>query len=275
MDRIIKPDVSREQRRRLERFAISDCVDMHCHCLPGVDDGPATMSQSIALCRSLVADGVTTAIATPHQLGRYHNQNEREHILSVVSALNEAVETEGLAIRITPGAEIRIDERIPQLLLEKNILTLADTGRYLLLELPNETHIQPPRILQDILSAGVSVILSHPERLGYFWENPSLVLPWLESGAFLQINAGSLIGNFGKSAQRVAWRWLANGMVSLVASDSHSPARPPCMSHAISFITVRLGTEVAREVCLENPLKVLQGRQINSLIHLTGDNAAN
>lgn len=111
-------------------------VDIHCHCLPGLDDGPATMSESLALCRALVDEDTTTVIATPHQLGRFSECNDVAQIKEVVLSVNEELRSNAIALRVVPGADVRVDERICRLLEEDKVLTLADGGKYILLELP-------------------------------------------------------------------------------------------------------------------------------------------
>src|SRR5437016_13632743 len=96
-------------RARLARFGAGETVDMHCHCLPGIDDGPPTMAEAIALCRAVVADGTTTVVATPHQLGAYA-QNGGAAIRSAVAKLQAALDADRIPLRVLAGAEVRIDE---------------------------------------------------------------------------------------------------------------------------------------------------------------------
>ena len=151
------------------------------------------------------------------------------------------------------------------LLKQDAVMTLADAGKYILLEIPPETFVSPLFLLREIASAGIAPILTHPERCEFLSSNPGLVLPWVEGGVILQITAASLIGKFGQSAEKACWYWLTSGAVALVATDAHNTAgRQPCMSQAIAVISSRLGTEFARRVCLENPLRVLNGLSVDS-----------
>ena len=241
-----------------------ECVDVHCHCLFGMDDGPQTMADSLTLCRALVADGITTAIATPHQLGRYDGRNTASDIRLAVSQLNDAVLHEGLPIKIVPGAEVRIDERLVRLLDQHQVMTMADAGRYLILELPNENCIGLRTVWQELAKLGISVILPHPERSEWLCRNLEAILPCVEQGMILQITAGSLIGDYGPRAELISWKLLAMGAVSLVASDAHDVRnRPPRMSQARTAISSELGPGFAWRVCVENPLKVLKHMQVN------------
>jgi protein-tyrosine phosphatase len=250
--------LSSQQRLRLEWFGATQSVDIHCHCLPGVDDGPATLDDAVALCRALVADGITTAIATPHQLGRYDRRNSGPEIRAAVEKLRGALARLGVPLAVVPGADVRVDERLPGLLDAGHVLTLADTGKYVLLEMPHETYIDPLPLVRLMAARGVRPIVSHPERHEHVSKRPQVVVPWLKHGALLQVTAGSLLGEFGAAAERCAWELMNSAAVAFVAGDAHGAAkRPPRMSAAIDLIGRRLGKAAAGRVCVENPARVL------------------
>src|SRR5205814_2128665 len=135
------------QKALLERFNAAQCVDTHCHILPGIDDGPETLNDTLALCRVLVRDGITTVIATPHQLGRFEGKNTPADVRAAVAQLQAILEQRRMPLRVVAGAEVRVDPRIPQFLDEDRILTLADGKKYLLLELPTAVAIAPDALL--------------------------------------------------------------------------------------------------------------------------------
>jgi protein-tyrosine phosphatase len=248
------------QRRRLERFGAAEAVDIHCHCLPGLDDGPATAGEAVALCRALAEDGFTTVVATPHQLGRYDRRNGGAVVRAAVEALNGTLVAESIPLKIMPGADVRLDERILPLLDAAEVLTVGG-GSHLLLELPHETYIEPLGMIRLLAARGLRAVVTHPERHEAVRRRPELVLPWLAAGALLQLTAGSLIGSFGRGAEDAAWRWLAAGSATVVATDSHdTQRRPPCMTQAIAEVERRLGAGVARAACVDNPLRVLRAR---------------
>ena len=238
-------------------------VDIHCHCLPGLDDGPATMPESLGLCRSLVEEGITAVIATPHQLGRYSCCNEAAQVREAVSALNKELKSNNVALRVVPGADVRVDERICQLLEADKVLTLADGGKYILLELPHEVLIDIEPLLVDLASMGITAIISHPERHSGLAKEPDILSKWLRCPVHLQVTAGSLLGCFGQAAQKFGWQLLSSGQACLVATDSHDlDGRRPCISAAFEHISDRLGQTVARLVCIENPLRILRGQDM-------------
>lgn len=247
------------QIARLARFDAGDCVDVHCHVLPGLDDGPATVKDAIELCRMLVEDGVTAVVATPHQLGRYDRANVAYTIREAVAALQARLGEAGVPLTVAPGADVRVDERIIAMLDADEILTLADRRRHLLLELPHDTYIDPLPLIRLLRSRGICCVVSHPERHEHVSRYPRLVEPWVAAGAMLQVTAGSLLCDFGSRAEHTGWDLLLRGQVQIIATDAHDiHRRPPRFSPAIDAIERRLGREVARQVCIDGPARVLR-----------------
>jgi protein-tyrosine phosphatase len=217
------------------------------------------------LCRALVADGITHVIATPHQLGNYCQSNRRSLVLESVAALQEQLLALKIPLSIEPGADVRVDELLLDLLDSNEILTLGDGRLYILLEMPHETLIDLRPLLQKLTERGIRGILSHPERQFLIAKKPELVTPWIQVGALLQITSGSLLGEFGPMAEAASWRLIEAGAVSLIASDAHDvESRPPRMTQAIKAISNRLGHAVARRLCVENPNRILSQLPIQS-----------
>lgn len=252
------PQLHPTQSARLRRYAISHLVDLHCHCLPGLDDGPGTMDQALALCGALVADGITAVVATPHQLGRYEGASDGQLVRDTVSKLRDQLSGAGIPLDVAAGAVVRLDERLPQLLASDQVLALPDGGDHLLLELPRSIYIEPAPLIRAMYVRGMSVIISEPERNGHATRHPERLVRWIREGASIQINAGSLCGEYGQVSEQAAWHWLSTGVATLVATGAHgSHYRPPRMSQALQLIEQRLGLDVARAVCLENPMRVV------------------
>ncbi len=240
-------------------------VDIHCHCLPDLDDGPGTLTESVALCRQLVADGCETVIATPHVLGPYENRNDAATIRRGASQLAETLAGQEIPLRVLPGAEVRVDERIAALLEAAELLTLADTGRWLLLEMPHETIINLLPLIEQLAASQVAVLLSHPERNSFLARQPAAVDSWLAAGAALQITAGSLLGNYGSAAKRAAWHFLDRTPALLVASDAHDCRdRRPRMTAAYSAIAATRGPDFARRLCVTNPALIAAGADLET-----------
>jgi len=238
-------------------------TDIHCHCLAGLDDGPVDTRESLNLCRSLAADGVRQVIATTHQLGRYDGLNQAEQIRDAVRQLNQKLQDERISLEVYPGGEIRVDERICELLSQDKVLTLADNGRYILIEFPHNIFFDIEPLLIDLESMGITVVISHPESNNALLKQLPLVSKW---GVYLQVDAASVVGDFGVSVQKSAWALLESGLTNFIGTDSHNiTTRAPRMSLAFGTITNRLGEKIARDVCVDNPLKVLEGKEFFKL----------
>lgn len=260
------------QQQRLETFGLERCVDIHCHILPGLDDGPKNLSQSLALCAALVEDGITTVIATPHQIGRYDRLNSAAVIQQEINQLAAALESKQIPLEILPGGDVRIDERLANLLDAGEIVSLANAEKHLLLELPHELYVDPAATIEMLNQRGLQTIMTHPERHPYLIGKDQLLQAWVQQGAVIQLTAGSLLGDFGRRAYNQAWHILQLGLASLVATDSHDVVRrPPRISAALARLTREFGAETARALCIDNPLCVLNGKQIASPLSQPAD----
>lgn len=241
-------------------------VDIHCHCLPGLDDGPKNIEESLALCRAIVDDGITVAIATPHQLGQFDNCNEPSKVRQAVLELNRELEDNKINLTVMSGGDVRVDERISNFIETDKIQTLADGGKYILLELPSRIFIDIEPLLIELSAKGIHSVISHPERQMFLCKKYNVLSKWLNHSTSLQITAASLIGDFGQDAQKAAWDFLQLGLVSFVATDAHNlHGRKPKMKIAYNEICNKISTEFARMVCIENPIRLLEGREILSV----------
>ena len=242
-------------------------VDIHCHCLPGLDDGPRNSYESLALCQALVNDGISVVIATPHQLGQFDGYNEPAKVRNAVQELNKELESNKIPLTVMPGGDVRIDERIGSLIENDQIQTLADGRKYILLEFPSKIFLDIEPLINELADKGIQAIISHPERHSVLSKQNDILPKWLSRPAFLQITAGSLTGDFGLSAQNAAWKFLCKGWVSFVATDAHNLAgRKPKMNIAYKEISKNISQEVAHLVCIENPMRLLEGREIEPIL---------
>ncbi len=233
-------------------------VDMHCHCLGGLDDGPATLEQSIALCRALYADGIRQVIATPHQLGNFA-ANTAGMIRQAVSELKAELKRLDIALEILAGAEVRVDERLIDMLDAGEILTLSASRRYILLEMPAEVFFDITMIFNELDKRGIRAIIAHAERNRVIAGNPEVVSGWIKRGVLVQITAGSVAGDFGDTAQRAGWYFIQRyPAATLIASDAHNlKSRSPRMKAAYRLINDRLGIARARRVCVDGPMAIV------------------
>lgn len=252
-----------QQRERLRAYGVRRAVDIHCHCLPAMDDGPETLTEGVALCQALAEDGITTVMATPHQLGSFERTNSDARVRAALAELSAALREAEVPLELFTGGDIRLDERLPRLLDTGEICTLAGAGRHLLLEPPFEVFIDPMPMIELLTVRGLQPIVTHPERYPYLAGHSERLRGWIAAGAVLQVTAGSLLGEFGRRAAEQGWDLVTRGLVDLVATDAHDARRrPPRMSAALAILEERAGRDAARALCLENPLRVLDGQSI-------------
>ncbi|MBP7936774.1 MAG: protein tyrosine phosphatase [Phycisphaerae bacterium] len=238
-------------------------VDLHCHVLPGLDDGPASEAESLALCRALVADGVHTVVATPHQLGKMEQRYSALDIRQAVTYLRTRLQVASIPLEVVPGAEVRIHEGLPGLIDEDEVLTLADRGRWVLIELPRLSYIEPLPLIRQLKDAGIRSIIAHPERHVCVQTHPHVIRGWIEAGACIQVTATSLLDRLEEEAYRCAWRMVAEVGAVLIASDAHdADRRRPRLSEAFRAVALRMGERVARRVCIDHPADVLAGQAL-------------
>lgn len=241
-------------------------TDIHCHCLPYIDDGPLTMGESLKLCEALTNEGVKSVVATPHQLGRFEGRNEATQVRKVVDDLNQSLKANEIPLKVLPGGEIRVDERICRLIENDEVMTLADSKKFILLELPFQTFINIELLLKELNSMGIRSIISHVEKIEPLVAQPDILYKWFEHSVYLQVTASSLLGDFGLKIQRAAWNFLSSRWVSFIATDSHDVNhRRPRIREAFDIIRMKLGESIARLVCIENPARVITGQNIVSV----------
>ena len=240
-------------------------IDLHCHILPGVDDGAADITVSLAMARAMVADGVTSVACTPHILpGVYANTGPQ--ILGWVEQLQVALDQEDIPLQLLSGADVHMVPDAVAGLRSGQLLTLAGT-RYVLIEPPH--HVVPPRIEEfffNLMIAGYVPILTHPERLSWIKGHYDSVLRLVEAGAWMQITAGSLLGDFGKSPQYWSEKMLAEGAVHILATDSHDTVRrPPKLAKGRDRAATLVGAIEAERLVLGRPQGIVANDPPGSL----------
>jgi protein-tyrosine phosphatase len=200
-------------------------IDLHCHVLAGIDDGPATIEESVALARAAAAQGTETLVATPHVSARY--RNDATTIALLVDELNARLAAEGVALEVLPGAEIAITSVIEIEPSQLERLGLGD-GRWLLMEppfTPIATGVE--NILGSLQREGYRILLAHPERCPAFHRDPEMLEALVAGGVLTSITAGSLVGQFGGDVRRFALGLVRDGLVHNVASDAHDDVKRP------------------------------------------------
>lgn len=232
-------------------------IDLHCHILPGLDDGASDLEAALAMARIASADGIKAIACTPHLVPGVYN-NTGPVIRAAVERLQDDIAKTGIALRLTFGADIHIAPGLVGQLRSGQALSLNGT-RYFLFE-PTH-HIAPPRMEDQVfglLAAGYVPILTHPERLTWIENHYATVKRLARSGVLMQLTAGSLTGRFGSRPRYWAERILDEGLCHIVATDAHDPRRrPPHLAEARDVVARRFGDEEALNTVLTRPLGIL------------------
>ena len=238
-------------------------IDLHFHCLPGLDDGPESWSDAEALCRAARAEGVTTIVATPHVLRDPWMNEDPAARDALLAELNLRL---GGAPEVVPGSEVWFGSDVVELAEKGDAgpLTTLNRSRYLLVEFaPGFVPRGAEDAFHELLVLGLVPVVAHPERNLVFARDPDLLERLVARGALVQVTAGSLLGEFGRGALGAANELLRRGIVHVVASDAHSVAvRPPLMATARAHVEERLGPEVASLLFVTNPEAIVADRPI-------------
>ncbi len=234
-------------------------IDTHSHILPGLDDGSQNLEQAIAMARIAVGDGIREVICTPHWT-RGTFENSRQSILDTLRDFRENLHRLGIPLSVHPGAELRIDFQIADKIREGEILTLNDSGRFALIELPAE--FVPPgteHFFYMLQVAGISPIAAHPERNPSLIKDPMRIYRWIESGVLTQVTSRSLLGKFGEAVRKLCVLMIEHRMVHLMATDAHHPAnRAPRLSEGRKELELIGGKTMADRIVTGNPQAILQ-----------------
>jgi protein-tyrosine phosphatase len=240
-------------------------IDLHCHILPGIDDGAPDLPTALAMAMATVADGVAVVACTPHIFpGLFHNSGPQ--IREATQRLQEQLDREGIPLLLYPGADIHIAPNLIAGLRSGELLTLGDT-RYLLVEPPHQ--VAPLRLEDlffELLVADYVPILTHPERLAWIETRYDTIKRLAQRGVWMQITAGSLAGTFGRRARYWANRMLDEGLVHVLATDAHNVrGRPPNLSVGRDLAAKRVGAQEAEHLVNTRPMGILSDNLPSSL----------
>ncbi len=235
-------------------------IDSHCHILWGIDDASKTRSQSIDMIRVAIADGITHIIATPHiKEPIFHNTPHT--IERAYTALVQAIHEEQMNIEIVIGAENYVSKHTMYLLNEGGFLPLGKS-KYMLIEFAwtINMHDDLTRYIKQIIHAGYTPIIAHPERYEWVHRDYSLIKQWRDMGCLMQLNRTSILGmDKMKLANTFATQMLVDDLVDVIASDAHASYAPrlPKLSDVYTYIKNIYGEEKANRYIIENPKKFI------------------
>jgi protein-tyrosine phosphatase len=237
-------------------------IDIHHHLLFGLDDGSPDLGTSLSMARMAVEDGITHIVCTPHASGAY--SYDPAEVTDRLGALRTAVQAEGLALTLGCGCDFHLSyDNIHDALANPKKYAINGAS-YLLVELPD---FGLPRSLTEtfyeLQLAGLTPILTHPERNPTLQRDMERLTEWLRNGMLVQVTAGSVLGHMGKAAEQMSQRLLANRWVHFLATDAHNlTTRAPRLSPAHEAVARRHGRAYADLLCKDNPLAVFEGKPL-------------
>ena len=234
-------------------------IDIHCHILPGIDDGARDMAASLEMLRIAESEGISRMVLTPHiQFGRF--DNTLDDIQARLTVLQQEAANAGIGIELRAAAEVHLDADILPLI-EQDLLPLYgqfEGQRYLLLELPH--HAVPAgtdMLVKFLRSQNITPVIAHPERNRELQQNPVMLKTLVRLGCWFQITAGSITGQFGRDAKDLAEHCLAEGYCHVVATDAHNVQyRPPVLKAARERVVELLGEDQAQTLFYTNPFNI-------------------
>jgi protein-tyrosine phosphatase len=236
-------------------------IDLHCHILPNLDDGPSSLDESLAMARRAVEDGIHTIVATPHTLnGEYVNRVTE--VSAKLTVLQESLAQDNIELQLCPGADVHLCPNMLEQIESGEAGTINHWRKYIILELPSQTI--PQGVKDEIFELklnGITPIVSHPERNAAIQQDPNILYDLISLGALGQVTAMSLTGDFGTFVRETAAKLLRQRLVHIIASDAHSAdGRPPVLSNAVDCAAEILGTyKEAEHMVTTLPATILCG----------------
>lgn len=237
-------------------------VDLHCHLLPGIDDGSKNMDISLRLAREAVENGVTHALLTPHHMnGRF--VNHKQDVIQLTHEFRKQLQTHDIPLTVFPGQEVRINGQLIEALDKDDILFADEDNRYLMLEFPDDDvpHYTNQMIF-ELQQRGITPVIVHPERNTKIMSHPELLYQLLQKGCLSQITASSYVGTFGNKVGDFSKRLIENGQGYVFASDAHNlPGRKYEMRQAFEKMSREFGQALADQYA-DNSRSIINGENV-------------
>lgn len=237
-------------------------VDLHCHLLPGVDDGSKNMEISLRLAKEATENGITHALLTPHHMnGRY--VNHKQDVIQRTKEFQKQINAHNIPLTVFPGQEVRINGQLLQAL-DKDDILFADTeSQYLMLEFPDDdVPYYTNQMIFDLQQRGIIPVIVHPERNTKIMKHPDLLYQLLEKGCLSQITASSYVGTFGKKVENFSRQLIEAGEGYVFASDAHDlPGRKYEMRQAFDKLRYEFDIELTEQY-QKNARSIINGERV-------------
>lgn len=237
-------------------------IDLHCHLLPGVDDGSKSMDISLKLANDAVRDGIDYALLTPHHMNGVY-LNHKKAVIQQTQEFQVELDRHKISLKVFPGQEVRINGDLLTALDQDDILFADKGGRYLMLEFPdNDIPSYTNNMIYELMQRGIIPVIVHPERNTMIMKKPDILYDLLSRGCLSQITASSYVGIFGHKVQKFSKQLIQAGQAYIFASDVHNlPNRKYEMNNAFKKLEVEYGNSYVKR--FENNAKnIINGEEI-------------
>lgn len=237
-------------------------VDTHVHLLAGLDDGPRDLDEAIAMCRMLVRDGVRMAAALAHQNDAYP-ENTPDKLRAATATLAAELKARDIPLAVYPTGEVMLTPDLVERYDAGRLLTVADKGKFLLVEMPHALFIDVAPIAAALRQRGVRLIIAHAERYPELVHGGPLVEQWISLGCLIQITANEFASQT-MADPKIIRDWAKRGIVHMLGTDGHRlDMRPPKMRQGAESLRGIAGPAVADRIANLWASSVLQGRAVN------------
>jgi protein-tyrosine phosphatase len=238
-------------------------IDLHCHLLPGVDDGSKSMDISLKLANDAVRDGIDYALLTPHHMNGVY-LNHKKAVIQQAQEFQMELDRHEIPLKVFPGQEVRINGDLLTALDQDDILFADEGGRYLMLEFPDDdVPNYTSNMIYELIKRGIIPVIVHPERNTKIMKQPDILYGLLNRGCLSQITAGSYVGVFGHKVQRFSKQLIQAGQAYIFASDAHNlPNRRYEMTNAFSKLDHKFGYDYVSRFS-ENAKRIINGDDIS------------
>lgn len=240
-------------------------IDLHCHIIPGVDDGAANAAVACAMAEHSLRAGVDTIVATPHcNLRGARLLADGRKYAEAFELFRALLRQHRIPLTLLPGAEVLAHPADFRQLLDSGRLVTLNRSHYLLVEFrfwADEREITS--LLAAVVRHGLIPVVAHPERYTAVQRRPSLVAEWFADGYIIQINKGSLLGRLGIDAEQTALWLLHRGLVHVIATDAHDPVRRPTGFLSLLSMAERFCPREYLHLLLEeNPRRIIGNKPV-------------
>lgn len=239
-------------------------IDLHCHLLPGVDDGSKSMDISLKLANDAVRDGIDYALLTPHHMNGVY-LNHKRAVIQQTQEFQVELDRHKISLKVFPGQEVRINGDLLTALDQDDILFADEGGQYLMLEFPDDDIPNyTSNMIYELMQRGIIPVIVHPERNTKIMRQPDILYDLLNKGCLSQITAGSYVGIFGHKVQKFSKQLIQSGQVYIFASDAHNlPNRKYEMTNAFAKLGNEFGNDYVSKFN-ENAKRIINGDNILS-----------